>query len=65
MPTAGWAKSTGGVSLSSFLKRITFQEISKEGILLVGPIASVMAEAEGLTAHKLAVDERVGNVLKG
>lgn len=65
LPTAGWAKSTGGVSLSSFLKRITFQEISKEGILLVGPIASVMADAEGLTAHKLAVDERVGNVLKG
>jgi len=63
LPTSGWAKSTGGVSLSSFQKRITFQEITKEGILLVGPVASLMAAAEGLTAHKLSVDTRVSDIL--
>jgi histidinol dehydrogenase len=59
LPTNGHAKSYSGVSLDSFLKKITFQEISSEGIQNIGPSVEIMAEAEGLLAHKNAVTIRL------
>jgi len=59
LPTNGYAKSYSGVSLDSFVKKITFQEISKIGIKNLGPAIECMAEAEGLTAHKNAVSIRL------
>ncbi len=55
LPTNGFAKSYGGVSLESFLKYITVQKISKEGIKKLGPTIETMAEAEQLKGHAEAV----------
>ena len=59
LPTNGFAKSYSGVNLDSFLKSITFQKITKEGIKSLGPSIELMAEAEGLQAHKNAVSLRL------
>lgn len=59
LPTNGFAKSYSGVSLDSFVKKITFQELSAEGIKNIGPAIEIMAEAEQLTAHKNAVTLRL------
>jgi histidinol dehydrogenase len=59
LPTNGWAKSYSGVNLDSFIRKITFQEISKEGIQSLGPVIEQMAEAESLYAHKNAVTLRM------
>jgi histidinol dehydrogenase len=59
LPTNGYAKAYGGVNLDSFLKKITFQEISEEGIRNLGPIIRIMAENEKLEAHKNAVSVRL------
>lgn len=59
LPTNGYAKSYSGVSLDSFVKKITFQELSKEGIKNIGPSIEIMAEAEELFAHKNAVTLRL------
>ncbi len=59
LPTNGWARSYSGVNLDSFLKKITFQEITEEGIRNLGPIIETMAEAERLGAHKNAVTLRL------
>ena len=59
LPTNGYAKAYSGVNLDSFLKNITFQEISKEGLKNLGPTIELMAEAEGLMAHKNAVSIRL------
>ena len=59
LPTNGYAKAYSGVNLDSFLKSITFQEISKEGLKNLGPTIELMAEAEGLMAHKNAVTIRL------
>lgn len=61
LPTNGYARSYSGVSLDSFVKKITFQELSKEGIKSIGPAIELMAEAEGLMAHKNAVTIRLRN----
>lgn len=63
LPTNGWARSFSGVNLDSFTRKITFQEISREGIQQLGPVIEVMAEAEQLDAHKMAVTLRL-NALK-
>ncbi len=63
LPTNGYAKQYSGVSLDSFVKKITFQKITEEGIKNVGKTVQVMAEAEGLDAHKNAVTVRL-NALK-
>lgn len=55
LPTNGYAKAYAGVSLESFLKYITFQQVSEEGMRNVGPIVAEMARAEALTAHERAV----------
>ena len=59
LPTNGFARQYSGVSLDSFVKKITFQEISEEGILNIGNIVETMAEHEGLFAHKNAVTVRL------
>lgn len=58
LPTNGFAKAYSGVSLESFLKYITFQKISKEGLNALGPVVEVMAEAEQLRGHAEAVRVR-------
>lgn len=59
LPTNGYARQYSGVNLDSFMKSITFQRISEEGIQKIGPTVAVMAEAEGLQAHKNAVTIRL------
>lgn len=61
LPTNGYAKSYSGVSLDSFVKKITFQKLSKEGLRKIGKAIELMAEAEGLQAHKNAVALRMRN----
>lgn len=58
LPTSGWARSSSGVSLDSFLKKITVQRLTQEGIAGLAPIVEAMAEAEGLSAHKEAAAVR-------
>lgn len=59
LPTNGYAKAYSGVSVDSFLKKITFQQVSEEGLRNIGPTVELMAEAEGLIAHKQAVSLRL------
>ncbi|HKK67711.1 MAG TPA: histidinol dehydrogenase, partial [Bacteroidales bacterium] len=59
LPTNGWATSYSGVNLDSFIRKITFQEITKEGIQNLGPVIEQMAEAESLFAHKNAASLRM------
>lgn len=59
LPTNGFTKAYSGVNLDSFLKVITFQKISKQGLLNIGETVELMAEAEGLQAHKNAVSIRL------
>ena len=58
LPTNGFARNYGGVSVTSFMKKITFQELSPQGISLLAPTIEVMANAEGLDAHALAAKLR-------
>ena len=62
LPTNGYAKAYSGVSLDSFVKKITFQKISKQGIVNIGNAIETMALAEGLDAHKNAVSLRLINL---
>ncbi len=59
LPTNGFSKVYSGVNLDSFLKKITFQKISKEGLKNIGETIEIMAEAEGLQAHKNSVTIRL------
>jgi len=59
LPTNGYAKQYSGVNLDSFMKSMTFQKITKKGIQNLGKTIEVMAEAEGLFAHKNAVSLRL------
>ena len=59
LPTNGFARNYSGVSLDSFVKKITFQELSAEGIQNLGNTIEIMAEAEQLMAHKNAVSLRI------
>lgn len=62
LPTNGYAKAYSGVSLDSFIRKITFQEITPEGIRTIGPAIEVMATNEHLDAHKNAVTVRLGSL---
>ena len=62
LPTNGFSKAYSGVNLDSFLKSMTFQKISKEGLLNIGETIELMAEAEGLQAHKNAVSIRLNDL---
>jgi len=59
LPTNGYARAYSGVSLDSFVKKITFQQLTREGLENVGPAVVTMAEAEGLDAHAMAVKLRL------
>lgn len=62
LPTNGFCKAYSGVNLDSFTKSITFQKITKEGLLDIGHTIELMAEAEGLQAHKNAVALRLDDL---
>jgi histidinol dehydrogenase len=59
LPTYGHARAASGVSVASFVKQITVQELSEEGLLGIGPCAATLARAEGLDAHERAVTLRL------
>jgi histidinol dehydrogenase len=61
LPTNGFARSFSGVSVDSFVKKITFQEISLKGLKSIGPAIKIMADAENLSGHKNAVNVRLKN----
>ncbi len=62
LPTNGFARAYSGVSLDSFVKKITVQHITPEGLQKLGPVVEVMAEAESLDAHKRAVSLRLASL---
>ncbi|MEO5909595.1 MAG: histidinol dehydrogenase [Pelobium sp.] len=62
LPTSAYARSYSGVSLDSFIKKITFQHISEIGIKNLGPSIEILAEIEGLQAHKNAVSVRLSKI---
>jgi histidinol dehydrogenase len=64
LPTYGYARNYSGVSLDSFVKKITYQKLSPEGIQNIGPTVEVMAENELLHAHKNAVTVRLNSLKK-
>ena len=59
LPTSGWARAFSGVNLDSFLRKITFQELTRDGLGALAPTITAMAEAEGLQAHANAVKIRL------
>jgi histidinol dehydrogenase len=64
LPTGGYARTYSGVGLDSFMKKISFQEISRQGLIYLGETIEVMAEREQLTAHRNAVRIRLGGSLR-
>lgn len=64
LPTNGYAKAYSGVSLDSFIRKITFQEILPQGMCAIGPAIEVMAANEQLDAHKNAVTVRLNSIRK-
>ncbi len=64
LPTNGYAKAFAGVSLESFLKYITYQQLTEKGIRALGPVVEQMAEAEQLVGHKMAVRVRLDSLKK-
>ena len=65
LPTNGYAKAYSGVSLDSFIRKITFQEIKPEGLNIIGPAIELMAANEQLDEHKNAVSVRLGQLENG
>jgi histidinol dehydrogenase len=65
LPTNGFARNYSGVSLDSFVKKITFQKITAQGIQNLGPTIEIMAQAEKLEAHKNAVSVRLKKLQNG
>ena len=64
LPTSGYAKAYSGVNLDSFCRKITFQELTAEGIRNIGPAVELMAEAEHLDAHRRAMTVRLKAIEK-
>lgn len=64
LPTNGYAKAYSGVSLESFQKNITFQQLSQDGLRNLGPSVEIMAEAEDLIGHKQSVSVRLKDLAK-
>jgi len=62
LPTNGFARAYSGVSLDSFVKKITFQRLNQEGLRNLGPAVEAMAEAEELRAHRMAVTLRLNKL---
>lgn len=63
LPTNGYAKAYNGVNLDSYMRKVTFQQLSREGLQGIGPIIEVMAENEQLDAHKNAVSIRLASLV--
>jgi histidinol dehydrogenase len=59
LPTHGYATAYGGVCLDSFIRKVTFQEVTPKGLRNIGPAIEVMAANEELDAHRLAVTRRM------
>jgi histidinol dehydrogenase len=59
LPTSTWARSCSGVNLDSFLRKMTLQQLSREGLEALAPTIVTMARAEGLSAHERAVTLRM------
>ena len=64
LPTAGYAKGYSGVNLDSFMRKITFQQLSKYGLFNIGPTIEIMAGAEKLDAHKNAATIRLKYIVE-
>jgi histidinol dehydrogenase len=64
LPTNGYSKAFSGVSLESFMKTITYQQLTSAGLERLGPVVEQMAEAEQLMAHKMAVRVRLESLKK-
>ncbi len=64
LPTSGWAHSCSGVNIDSFMRKMTIQELSREGLSLLAPTIIAMADAEGLQAHAEAVRVRMNDNAK-
>jgi histidinol dehydrogenase len=62
LPTSGYARNYSGLSTESFMKKITFQEISSEGMKNLGPVVEIMADAESLSGHRNAVSLRLKKI---
>jgi histidinol dehydrogenase len=62
LPTNGYAKAYSGVSVDSFVKKVTFQQLTKDGLNNIGKTVELMAAAEGLHAHKNAVTVRLNEI---
>ena len=65
LPTNGYAKNYSGVSLDSFVKKVSFQRITKEGLRSIGKTIEIMADEEDLFAHKNAVSIRLKSIQNG
>ncbi len=65
LPTYGYARAYGGLSVSDFLRRMTIQSADINGLRTAGPVAATLAEAEGLDAHRMAVEYRLAKTGKG
>lgn len=61
LPTSGWAHSCSGVNIDSFMRKMTIQELTQEGLQALAPTIVAMADAEGLEAHAAAVKVRMKN----
>jgi len=61
LPTSGWAHSCSGVNIDSFMRKMTIQELTQEGLQALAPTIIAMADAEGLGAHAAAVKVRMKN----
>jgi histidinol dehydrogenase len=59
LPTYGYARAYSGLSVIDFVKRMTVQELTPEGLRALGPTAVTLAELEGLDAHASAVSKRL------
>ena len=64
LPTGGFARSFSGISLDSFVKKITFQKLTEDGVHNLGKAIEIMAQAEGLDAHKNAISVRLNEINK-
>ena len=62
LPTSGWARSCSGVNLDSFFRKMTLQQLSREGLAALSPTIVSMARAEGLEAHARAVTQRIASL---
>ena len=65
LPTAGWARSRSGLSITDFMRRMTVQEATPEGLGLLGPHGARLALHEGLDAHRLAIEIRLARLAEG